>query len=131
VDGIGPELPLNRDHRYGNYSLITSYGEEVKQNFKNLLLTAPGERMMLPDFGVGLRNFLFEPRPGAIAQIRQRITSQTSRYMPYIKVNKIVFDQGKDEESLIQSQLLAIRIDYEVTSINLDASIIIGSEEVN
>ena len=33
MDGIGPELPLNRDHRFGNYSLITSYKEEVKQNF--------------------------------------------------------------------------------------------------
>ena len=131
MNGIGPELPLNRDHRFGNYSLITSYKEEVKQNFKNLLLTAPGERMMIPDFGIGLRNFLFDPRPTAISQIRQRITSQTSKCMPYIRINKIVFDQGKEEEDLIQSHMLSIRIDYEVTSINLEATIIIDGEDVN
>ena len=51
--------------------------------------------------------------------------------MPYIRINKIVFDQGKEEEDLIQSQLLSIRIDYEVTSINLEATIIINGEDVN
>mgnify|MGYP003626981069 CR=1 FL=1 len=131
MQGIGPELPLNRDHRFGNYSLVTSYKEEVKQNFKNLLLTSPGERMMIPDFGVGLRNFLFNPRPHATAEIRQRITSQTSKYMPYIQINKIIFDQGKPEEDLTQSHMLSIIIDYEVTSINLEASIILNSEDIN
>ena len=57
MNGIGPKLPLQRDDVYGNYTLISSYAEEIKQNFKNLLLTAPGERMMNPDFGVGLRNY--------------------------------------------------------------------------
>ena len=131
MNGIGPELPLNRDHRFGNYSLVTSYKEEVKQNFKNLLLTSQGERMMIPDFGVGLRNFLFNPRPGISAEIRQRIVSQTSKYMPYIQINKINFDAGKTDESLSQSHMLSIVIDYEVTSINLEASIIISSEDIN
>ena len=34
MNGIGPELPLSRDDKFGVYSLITSYKEEVKQNFK-------------------------------------------------------------------------------------------------
>ena len=131
MNGIGPELPLNRDHRFGNYSLITSYKDEVKQNFKNLLLTSPGERMMIPDFGVGLRHFLFNPRPGATAGIRQRIVSQTAKYMPYIQINKISFDQNKSEEELAQTHMLSIEIDYEVTSINLEASIVLNSEDVN
>ena len=76
MNGIGPKLPLQRDDINGNYSLITSYAEEVKQNFKNLLLTAPGERMMNPDFGVGLRNFLFEPEPRISGMLRQKITKK-------------------------------------------------------
>ena len=72
MNGIGPELPLNKDHRFGTYSLVTSYKNEVKQNFKNLLLTSPGERIMNPDFGVGLRHFLFEPRQNSIQKITQR-----------------------------------------------------------
>ena len=77
MDGIGPQLPLNKDHRFGLYSLVQSYKEEVKQNFKNLLLTSPGERMMDPDFGVGLRRYLFEQRTHSVGQIRQKIQSPT------------------------------------------------------
>ena len=102
MNGIGPELPLNRDHRFGLFSLITNYKDEVRQNFKNLLLTAPGERMMIPDFGVGLRNFLFEPSPHAIPRIRQRISAQVS-----------------------------IFIEFDVPSINLSTSMVLQSEDIN
>ena len=34
--------------------------EQVKSNLINLLLTTPGERLMNPTFGVGIRNLLFE-----------------------------------------------------------------------
>lgn len=131
MHGIGPELPLNRDHRFGNYSLITSYKEEVKQNFKNLLLTSPGERMMMPDFGIGIRNFLFDPRPTAAAGLRQRITTQVSRYMPFITINKIAFDQNMTESDALDSHMLSVVIDYEVTSINLEATIVLNSEDIN
>ncbi len=131
MDGIGPELPLNRDHRFGNFSLVTSYKDQIKQNFKNLLLTAPGERMMIPDFGIGLRHFLFNPRPNAVSLIRQRIVSQTSKYLPYIVIRKISFDENKLEEDALDSHLLSIVIDYEVPNLNLQASIVLQSEDVN
>ena len=91
MNGIGPELPLNKDYRFGAYSLITSFKDEVKQNFKNLLLTSPGERMMNPDFGVGLRHFLFEPRQNSVQKIRQRIEGQVRKYMPFLRINRIQF----------------------------------------
>ena len=84
MNGIGPKLPLQGDDVNGSYTLITSYAEEIKQNFKNLLLTSPGERMMNPDFGVGLRSFLFEPAQKVTGMIRQKIASQVFRYMPFI-----------------------------------------------
>mgnify|MGYP003644071483 CR=1 FL=1 len=120
MNGIGPELPLSRDHRFGVYSLVSSYRDEVKQNFKNLLLTSPGERIMNPDFGVGLRHFLFEPRQNSVQAIRQRIEGQVRKYMPFLKVNRIEFDNN-------DSPVLSITIDYEVPSINLSTSISIAS----
>ena len=80
MNGIGPKLPLQRDDIDGAYTLIDVYAEEIKQNFKNLLLTSPGERMMNPDFGVGLRNFLFEPEPRVSGMIRQRIAGQVTKF---------------------------------------------------
>ena len=131
MNGIGPQLPLSRDYRFGNYSLITSYNEEVKQNFKNLLLTSPGERMMNPDFGVGLRRYLFEPRSHSVGQIRQRVEAQVRKYMPFIKINKLLFDQGKPAENLGGSPLLTILIEYEVPSLKLAASLILQSGDIN
>ena len=34
--------------------------EQNKANLINLLLTYPGERINLPDYGIGLKNLLFE-----------------------------------------------------------------------
>ena len=66
--------------------------EKSKQNFKNLLLTSPGERVMIPDFGVGLRNYLFSNRAETLeADIAYRIESQVEKYLPFITINNIEF----------------------------------------
>ena len=93
MNGIGPQLPLSRDFVNGNYSLIVSYKKEVKQNIKNLLLTSPGERVMNPDFGVGLRRFLFEQRELVIPQVRQRIDQQINKINreQYLKIHSNYF----------------------------------------
>ena len=131
MNGIGPKLPLQRDDINGNYTLITSYAEEIKQNFKNLLLTAPGERMMNPDFGVGLRNFLFEPESLVTGMLRQKIASQVSRYMPFIRINKILFNHGIDPATAVDSSVLSIIIEYEAPSINLQETLTLQAEDVN
>ena len=131
MNGIGPELPLNRDNNQGLYSLITSYEDEVKQNFKNLLLTSPGERMMNPDFGVGLRHFLFDPAPHAIPGIRQRISQQVNRYMPFLRITKMQFNHGDRNKESIDSNILSVIIQYDVPSINLSTSIVMQSEDIN
>jgi phage baseplate assembly protein W len=131
MDGIGPELPLSKDHRFGAYSLVLDYKDEVRQNFKILLMTSPGERIMDPDFGVGLRKYLFEPRAHSKAQIEQRIESQIRRYMPFIKINRLLFDNKRDENILGDSSHMTIRIEYEVPSLNLSTSIILQNEDIN
>ena len=89
---IGPRLPLMKDDTFGFYTAITEYRDEIQQNLKNLLLTAPGERIMNPNFGVGLRHFLFEPRRHSVTTIRQKIENQVRKYMPFIRNLKIQFD---------------------------------------
>jgi phage baseplate assembly protein W len=127
--GIGPELPLQSDIKFGNYALVTSYKEEVQQNFKNLLLTSPGERVMNPDFGVGLRQFLFEPREHVIPQIKQRIENQTKKYIPFIEIKKIRFDTNRSTESVLDSVSLSVFIEYEVPSLNVLTELVLSSED--
>ena len=61
--GLDAKLPLLVDDVYSFYGLNKTVKDNVKQNLKMLLFTAPGERVMLPDYGVGLKNYLFENDP--------------------------------------------------------------------
>ena len=130
MKALGPSLPLQRDDKFGAFALITSYKEEIAQNFKNLIMTSPGERMMNPDFGVGMRSFLFEPMDHAVPKIRQRLKMQVDRYMPFIQINKLLFNHGLDRDLASDTNLLTILIEYEVPSINLSTSITIQSEDI-
>ena len=59
MQGFSPKLPLSLDPRDG-FLLTKSLPEVVAQNLRMLILTSPGERVMIPAFGVGLYNYLFE-----------------------------------------------------------------------
>ena len=111
--GLTPQLPLARDAING-YTLITDYKTLVRQNFKNLLFTIPGERVMDRDFGIGLKRYLFElDKPGLYGQISARINQQVHRYLPYIKITDIVFDSAETNEEL-DPNFLNVRIEYEI-----------------
>jgi len=87
--GLAPKLPLSIDSTDG-FSTIRSQREMVKQNFKMLMLTAKGERIMEPEYGAGLSNFLFEQNTEETKQnIEGIIFEQTRRFMPYIRIEKL------------------------------------------
>jgi hypothetical protein len=113
MPGIAPKLPIQRDSENG-FGLIKTYSELIKQNFKNLILTVPGERMMDPEFGVGIRNFLFlsfsEDTP---EQIEEALVEQTSRYMPFVRLGNLDIFEVED------SQILSITIQYSVPTVGV------------
>jgi hypothetical protein len=58
--GLDVSLPLQISDTESFYVLNQTIKENMQQKVKMLLLTAPGERIMVPNYGVGLKNFLFE-----------------------------------------------------------------------
>ena len=54
---IGVAFPLNEVNMTSG-TLTTK--EQIKTNLINLLLTVPGERINNPNYGIGLKNLLFE-----------------------------------------------------------------------
>jgi len=90
--GISARLPLRQDSRDGGYALTKTYKENIAQNMKNLLLTIPGERIMDPNFGVGLKEYLFELNvPSTHQQISQDIHAQVKIYLPFVSVEAVNF----------------------------------------
>lgn len=112
--GLSPKLPLRRN-RVDGFALNTTYQEVIQQNLKNLVLTSPGERMMDPEFGVGIRNFLFEQNYiGLHNDIEDRIRTQVSIYMPFVTIERVTFSE--DEASMVTNQL-NVAIEYSVDTL--------------
>lgn len=58
------------------------YPAHVDQLLRQLLLTDPGERVCLPDFGCGLRRLVFAPQSEALeATVRLRVTHGVQRWL--------------------------------------------------
>lgn len=106
---LAVKLPLTRDPHDG-FVMIKNIQTMVKQNFKMLLLTNPGERVMMPLYGVGIKSFLFEQfTSSTFAKIEARITDQVLTYMPNVSITEIAFNQIS-----IDSNVLEIRIAYSI-----------------
>tara|TARA_B100000579_G_C22446649_1_gene672357 strand:+ start:179 stop:583 length:405 start_codon:yes stop_codon:yes gene_type:complete len=109
--GFSPKLPLGLDPDDG-YALNKTLKEVARQNFKNLVLTSPGERIMDPEFGVGIRSYLFENQgPATYGQIEARIREQVQKYLPYIEVDQVVFSSA-DVDPSMSDNFLGVRISY-------------------
>lgn len=95
----------------------TSYEAHVEQMIRQILLTSPGERVNLPDFGCGLRQLVFAPHSDALDTTTKLIVLQAlNRWLAgqiQVKEVKVVPPGATSEQGqlLDQSQLL-IQIDY-------------------
>ena len=113
ASGLTPRLPLTRATE-NDFVLITTYKELVRQNFKNLLLTNPGERVMDADFGIGLNRFLFEmEHPHVYSNIASRIDEQIERYLPYIEIVNLTFDSAATNPNMGANSLF-IGLEYKI-----------------
>jgi phage baseplate assembly protein W len=89
---FGVALPLTKNSADG-FTMIKSFRKLIKQNLKMLVLTHPGERVMEPAFGVGIKRLLFENYDdSAFLRAKEAIRTQTKRYMPAVQVVEVLFD---------------------------------------
>jgi len=108
-------LPLELDSGDG-FVMIKSLKSLIKQNLKMLLLTDPGERVMEPNFGVGLKTYLFENYgTGVEGAIDSKIREQVNIYLPAITILKIAFGLADPDNNR-----LAFSVIYSIP--NIDAN---------
>jgi len=118
MPGFGPVLPLHYTGEDGHYALLKTLKRVASQNLKTLLLTIPGERVMNPDFGVGLKTFIFENFSQlTYDKISSRIESQVKKYLPYLQIQKIEYSGDED------NHVLSVTIHYRILPINGVASL--------
>jgi phage baseplate assembly protein W len=82
----GLNFPFGKNTKRG-YFAKESGVELIKSNLSQLLSTIPGERVMLPNFGIGLQKYLFEPLDSTtFGEIKQEILYTVNKYAPYVKI---------------------------------------------
>lgn len=109
--GRGWAFPL----RPRNGALSWTEGEEkIKQSIMIILTTAPGERVMLPAFGCGLNELMFQPNTvqwqGAI---QDRVRDALVNWEPRIDVIDVRVESPAEAK-----HIALIHIDYRVRSNN-------------
>ena len=119
LEGISVKLPLTYSPSDGPYTLNKNLGQVIRQNLKNLLLTVPGERIMVPEFGAGLHGLLFENVGQATMDAAvQRITTQVGLFMPDVNLENIEFQTSEDNPRIPLNQI-QISIVYNISPYNI------------
>ena len=122
MSGISPKLPLYIDPVDG-IALNKTIKQMTRQNLKMIILTSPGERIMHPKFGVGLKRYLFMNNTSrTYLEIKRKIEQQVRTYLPSVSISSIKFLSEKGEEirssfeSSSNSNYVHLVINYEIPS---------------
>jgi phage baseplate assembly protein W len=110
--GIGWKFPLQVTP--AGRIAQSRYEQRIEESVFLILSTARGERPMLPDFGCGIHDLVFEGnRPGTVAQVAQSVRKALTAWEPRIDVLDVDVDASSPE-----GNLLLIRISYRIRANN-------------
>ena len=104
--GKGWSLPVLPDA--ASRQLVFAAGpEKVRQSIRVILETEPGERVMRPAFGCGLRRYLMKPNTVATRALIQRdVELALASFEPRIALQSVEVSPGEDPA------LVHIHVDY-------------------
>jgi phage baseplate assembly protein W len=105
--GTGLRFPIRLDA--GRIGVVSGLAL-VRQSIETILDTEPGERIMLPDFGCGLRRYLMEPNSlSTRTSMQEDITAALERWEPRIRLTNVAVTPGEDP-SLVWIEIAYVRV---------------------
>lgn len=117
--GTGWSFPPSFSRETGEVELIAD-AADILQSIEIILATQPGERLMQPDFGCELSQFLFEEiQQGIITSIKGIVSDALLYHEPRIKVNEVEVNVSESEIGL-----LLILIDYTIRQTNTRSNMV-------
>jgi phage baseplate assembly protein W len=96
------------------------YEEDIREAIRIILGTSPGERVMRPEFGAGLDQFLFEPvTPTTVGRVERQVREALVTWEPRIDVDGVaVRPEGAPPV------VLMIELAYRVRATNARANLV-------
>jgi phage baseplate assembly protein W len=106
--GVGWKFPVVLNDQ-GEIAL-SRYEEDVREAIWIILSTAPGERLMRPDFGCGIHDFVFAPNNArTTGLIRFHVEEALARWEPRIQLESVEVETDPGDPAV-----LLVSIDYRV-----------------
>lgn len=107
--GRGVSFPVRPD-RDGRLLLLTG-PDKIRQSMQIILDTEPGERVMRPTFGCGLRRYLMHPNTAATrALIRNDVDRAIASWEQRIDVVSIDVVPHDSEPSRVDIQIVYVQV---------------------
>lgn len=92
----------------GTIAVETNPDRQIAQHVNALVGTQPGERVMLPDYGVPVADLLFDPDANFVAQeISRAVTKAFNAYEP-----GVVLRRATPVPNTSQQSLARVKVDY-------------------
>jgi len=111
---IGLSLPIGKDNKLFSKS---SSNELLIGQIKQLLFTSPGERVMLPRFGIDLNAYLFEQlTPELVDKIKETISDQVQSYVENCKILSLTVKESLNEDPFNPIAAPSINIQMQVVN---------------
>lgn len=110
--GRGIAFPLRVDQ---SGSIATSTGvEDIESSMRMILTTAPGERLMRPEFGCRIWELLFEPiNANTLGLMGEAVRESLARWEPRATVTDIRLDPSSHDSGQV-----LINVEYTVRTTN-------------
>ena len=110
--GRGITFPMGVDHT-GSISL-TSGPEDLDRSIRVVLATAPGERLMRPEFGCRIWELLFEPvNANTLGLMAQAVRQAVAQWEPRVEIEDVVVTPDARENAMVR-----IAVTYRVRTTN-------------
>ncbi|MDZ8104386.1 MAG: GPW/gp25 family protein [Nostoc sp. DedQUE12a] len=107
--GTGWSFPPTFNQDSGTVEMVSDE-EDIIQSLEIILSTRPAERIMQPDFGCELSQFVFEEiSQGLITSIKGTISDALLYHEPRIDVEEINIDESEREGLLLINIIYVIR----------------------
>jgi phage baseplate assembly protein W len=117
--GRGWAMPVQIDPLTGQVASV-AYEEHIRQSIVSILETAPGERVMRPNFGCGIHELVFTAVDStAIELIRSSVQEALIRCEARIDVLNITVDEAATTEGK-----LLVEIEYRVRKTNQTGNLV-------
>ncbi len=110
--GVGWKFPIQLDNN-GKFA-FSQYEEDIKEAILIILKTEPGERVMEPEFGCGIYEYIFSTiNISNLMLMEESVKKALLIYEPRIEVSQVKASPDYQENGLV-----LISIDYTVSSTN-------------